>query len=105
MCSMSSSCLILQGVGLASLAHSLFMNFETVVSTGWRAGIDCKRVIDSTPSQQKRDRPGYSKDVIDSTPSQQKRDRPGYSRDVIDSTPSHQKRDRPGYSRDVIDST
>ena len=34
---------ILQGVGLASLAHSLFMNFETVVSTGWRAGIDCKR--------------------------------------------------------------
>ena len=35
--------IILQGVGLASLAHSLFMNFETVVSTGWRAGIDCKR--------------------------------------------------------------
>ena len=33
----------IQGVGLASLAHSLFMNFETVVSTGWRAGIDCKR--------------------------------------------------------------
>ena len=35
--------IILQGVGLALLAHSLFMNFETVVSTGWRAGIDCKR--------------------------------------------------------------
>ena len=34
--------IILQGVRLASLAHSLFMNFETVVSTGWRAGIDCK---------------------------------------------------------------
>ena len=52
-------------------------------------------VIDSTPSQQKRDRPGYSKDVIDSTPSHQKRDKPGYSRDVIDSTQSHQKRDKP----------
>ena len=35
--------IIIQGVGLASLAHSLFMNFEIVVSTGWRAGIDCKR--------------------------------------------------------------
>ena len=34
---------IVQGVGLASLAHSLFMNFKTVVLTGWRAGIDCKR--------------------------------------------------------------
>ena len=34
---------MIQGVGLASLAHSLFMNFKTVVSTGWRAGIDCKR--------------------------------------------------------------
>ena len=41
----------LQGVGLASLAHSLFVNgilsihFSTVVSTGWRAGIDYKRAI------------------------------------------------------------
>ena len=35
--------IIVQGVGLVSLAHSLFTNFETVVSTGWRAGIDCKR--------------------------------------------------------------
>ena len=64
-----------------------------------------KDVIDSTPSQQKRDRPGYSRDVIDSTPSHQKRDKPGYSRDVIDSTQSHQKRDRPDYRKDVIDST
>ena len=66
---------------------------------------ESKDVIDSTPSQQKRDRPGYSRDVIDSTPSHQKRDKPGYSRDVIDSTQSHQKRDRPGYRKDVIDST
>ena len=35
--------IVVQRVGLASLAHSLFVNFETVVSTGWRAGIDCKR--------------------------------------------------------------
>ena len=43
MCSMDGHSGIIQGVGLASLAHSLFMNFETVVLTGWRAGIDCKR--------------------------------------------------------------
>ena len=49
-------------------------------------------MIDSTLSQQKRDRPGYSRDVIDSTPSHQKRDKPGYSKDVIDSTLSQQKR-------------
>ena len=39
----ASNLITLQGVGLASLAHSLFMNFETVVLTGWRVGIDCKR--------------------------------------------------------------
>ena len=78
---------------------------------------------DSTPSQQKRDRPGYSRDVIDSTSSHQKRDKPGYSRDVIDSTQSpeerqarlqkrrdrlnaeSEKRHQPGYSKDAIDST
>ena len=40
-----------QGVGLTLLARSLFVNripsihFSTVVSTGWRAGIDYKRAI------------------------------------------------------------